>query len=79
MRECLKRVIAYCSWTNSKVNQEFSSRIVIDKREFSATCTGIRESCHDCFIVQNDNSFFKGTDKSHHTVGLDKVQTLKEY
>ncbi|KAB7706280.1 hypothetical protein F9802_11950 [Bacillus aerolatus] len=56
MREYLKRVVTYCPSIEGKVNQEVSFRGVNGKKEFSATCTGIRDSCYDCFIVQSANN-----------------------
>lgn len=47
-----KRIVTYCPRIDSMVNQEISFRIVDGEKELSLTCTGIRESCHDCFIVQ---------------------------
>lgn len=52
--EYLKRVVTYCPRIREKVNREFSFRIVNGNKEFSSTCTGIKDYCDDCFIVKND-------------------------
>ncbi|MED4462550.1 hypothetical protein [Metabacillus fastidiosus] len=52
----LKRFVVYCPNIDSEVNQEVSFRIVDGKREFYTTCTGIKEICLNCPIVQCDSS-----------------------
>ncbi|MCM3400981.1 hypothetical protein [Cytobacillus oceanisediminis] len=58
MKEYLNRFVTYCPLIKSFVNQEVSHRVKDDgEKELSATCTGIRDSCKDCFIVQiGDNN-----------------------
>lgn len=56
MEEYLKRIVIYCPSIDSKVNQEFSFRIIEGKKEFSATCTGIRENCDKCPIIESNNN-----------------------
>ncbi|KAB7709019.1 hypothetical protein F9802_02475 [Bacillus aerolatus] len=56
MEKYLRRVAAYCPDIDSMVNQEISFTEINGQKEFSATCTAIRESCHDCFIVKITNN-----------------------
>lgn len=49
----LNRFITYCPQIDSFVNQEVSFKGSADgESEYTATCTGIRDSCKDCFVVQ---------------------------
>lgn len=48
----LKRVVTYCSKQDRNVNQEISFREFHGTKELSLTCTGIKDSCKDCFIVK---------------------------
>lgn len=53
MKGYLNRFVTYCPRIKGFVNQEVSYRVKDDgEKESSATCTGIRDSCKDCFIVQ---------------------------
>ncbi len=56
MKTYLKRFVIYCPNIDNVVNQEVSFRIVDGKEEFSATCTGIKESCFHCPIIQYNSS-----------------------
>ncbi|PWW26844.1 hypothetical protein DFO73_1097 [Cytobacillus oceanisediminis] len=53
----LKRFVTYRPQIDSFVNQEVSFKGSADgDSEYSVTCTGIKDSCKDCFIVQIGDS-----------------------
>lgn len=53
MNGYLNRFVTYCPQIKSFVNQEVSYRSKAGgEKEYSATCTGIRDICKNCFIVQ---------------------------
>lgn len=58
MKDCyLNRFITYCPQIDRYVNQEVSFIGSADgESEYSVTCTGITDSCNDCFVVQIGNN-----------------------
>lgn len=53
MKGFLNRFVIFCPRVNCLVNQEVSYRVMDEGEiEFSATCTGIRDSCKECVIVK---------------------------
>lgn len=52
MKGYLNRFVTYCPQIDNFVNQEVSFKNSANgESEYSVTCTGIRDSCKDCFVI----------------------------